>query len=252
MKTNFKGIAKKAMNAVSKNSPSILAGIGVAGFFGSIVLAIKATHEAEEKIEEVKEELDVPELTPQQTVKTVWKCYIPTAVVAGCSAVSIFAGNHISGRRNAALAAACTLSDQAYREYKQKVTETIGEKKEKQIRDEVMQDRVNRTAVSESEIIDTGLGSTLCFDSYSGRLFYADIDKMKRAVADFDLRLLRESCMSLNEWYDEINMPHIKLGDDLMFHIDKGYLEIDFGSILVGNTPCVYVEYNLKPREFYR
>ena len=252
MKINVKKIAKTAVNKVVEHGPSILAGIGVTGFLCSIGMAVKATPKAEEKIEEAKAELDVEELTPVQTVKATWRCYVPTAIVAGCSAVSVFAGNHISGRRNAALAAAYTVTDQAYREYKQKTQEVVGEKKEKQIRDEIMQDRVNRSQVADTDIIETGLGTTICYDSLSGRRFYGDRGRLERVANEFNRRLRYDSYLSLNEWYDELNLPHIKLGDDLGWHIDRGYVELEFGSILVGDTPCVYVEYSVQPREFYR
>lgn len=252
MKINAKKIVKTVASKISEHGPSILAGIGVAGFVCSIGLAVKATPKAEEKIEEAKAELGTDELTPAQTVKAAWKCYIPTAVVAGCSAASVFAGNHISGRRNAALAAVYTVTDQAYHEYKQKAQEALGEKKDKQIQNEIMQDQVNQARVANKGVIDTGLGTTLCYDALSGRLFYGDIERLKRAANDFDRRLRYDSYISLNEWYDELNMPHIKLGDDLGWHIDRGYPELQFGSILVGDTPCVYVRYSVQPKEFYR
>ena len=115
---------------LKKHSPEILTGIGIAGLFVTPVLAVKATPKALALIEEEKNKKWVDKLTPMETVKATWKCYIPAASSAVTSAVCIVGANTVHARRIAALTTAYTMSESTFREYKQKVLETIGEKKE--------------------------------------------------------------------------------------------------------------------------
>ena len=66
--------------SVSKHSPEILTGIGIAGMITTTVLAVRATPKALKLIEEKKDELSVDKLKPIDTVKATWKCYIPATV----------------------------------------------------------------------------------------------------------------------------------------------------------------------------
>jgi hypothetical protein len=120
---------------VSKHSPEILTGVGIAGMITTTILAVKATPKALELINEVKMEENKGTLTPTETIKATWKCYIPAASVCFASTVCLIGASSVSSRRYAALATAYKLSETAYNEYRDKVVDTIGEKKEETIKE---------------------------------------------------------------------------------------------------------------------
>lgn len=84
--------------------------------------------------------------------------------------------------------------------YQEKVVETIGEKKEQQIRDEVAKEQVAKNPVSKNEVIITGGGETLCYDSLSGRYFKSDIEKLRKAVNELNHTMVNDMCASLNDY----------------------------------------------------
>ena len=104
-------------------------------------------------------------------IKAAFKCYIPSAVITTLSVGCIIAASNINHKRNAALATAYSLSESALKLYQEKVIETVGEKKEQQIRDEVAKEQIARNPVSKNEVIVTSSGNTLCYDVLSGRYF---------------------------------------------------------------------------------
>lgn len=251
-KLNLSGAFKALSMSAAEHLPGILTAVGVTGMVTSIVFAVRATPKALELIEEEKVEKQVEKLDPVSAVKATWKYYIPTVATAALSTVCIIEGCHVNNRRNAALAAAYTLSDSAFREYQQKVVETVGPKKEDAIRAEAAKETVARSNTKSSEIILTGKGQTLCYDSISGRKFRSDIERLKQAANELNRRMRYENYISLNEWYDEIDLDHLEpLGDDLGWHIDKGYIELEFSSILVDEEPCLYVGYRVQPKHNY-
>ena len=134
-------------------------------------------------------------------------------------------------------------------EYKDKVVETIGEKKEQTIRDKVAEEKMKKNPVSSSEVFITEKGNTLCYDTISGRYFKSDIDRIKRAENAINKQLLDEMYVSLNDLYDELDLDHTKLGDELGWKIDDGLVELYFSSQLADDgTPCVVMDFTRAPK----
>ena len=251
-KLNFAKLIKNAEIAIVKHSPEILTGIGIAGMITTTVLAVKATPKALRLIEEKKKEEGVDKLTAAETVKATWKCYIPAAVTCVTSTACLVGASSVSARRNAALATAYKLSETALTEYREKVVETIGDKKEQVIREKIDRDHIENNPVTTKEVIITSKGNTLCYDSISGRYFKSDIDQIKKSLNILNRRLLTEMYLSLNEIYDELDLDHIAVGDDLGWNIDDGLIEPYFSSQLASDgTPCIVLSYDKPPKYGY-
>lgn len=251
-KVNLAKTFKSVGKVLAKHGPEILTGIGIGLGIATPVLAVRNTPKALKLIEAKKEELEVETLTPAETVKTTWKCYIPAAATGVASVACILGANTVSGRRSAALATAYSLSETALREYKDKVVETIGEKKEREVRDAIAQDKIDRNPVKAGDIIITEKGNTLCYDVHSGRYFKSDLDKLKKAVNEINYRLINECYISLNEFYYVIGLEETQLGDDLGWRIESGLLDFDYTSKLTDDgTPCIVIDYNIAPKYGY-
>ena len=254
-KTNLATIVASTRQFVSKRSPEILTGIGIAGMISTAVLAVKATPKAMELIEEKKREEWLDKLSPVEMVKVAWKPYIPAIVTCVTSTACLIGASSVNAKRNAALATAYKLSETALAEYREKVIETIGEKKERTVRDKVAEERVKKNPVSKNEVIITGNGKTLCFDPISGRYFMCSIETIKRAENTLNKQMLHDisGYVSLNEFYDEIGLDHTSVGDDLGWNTNQ-IIDIDFSSQLNDNgEPSVVLDYLVAPKyDFYK
>lgn len=252
-KPNLSVVAKSVKTALIKRSPEILMGVGIAGMVTTTVLAVRATPKALSLMDKKKETENIDKLTPVETVKTTWTCYIPAAITGVLSITCLVGANSVNLRRNAALAAAYTLSESTLKEYQEKVIETVGERKEQAVRDAIAKDKVANNPVENREVIITDKGNTLCYDAVSGRYFKSDIDKLKKAENDLNRRMMSEMYISLNDFYEEIGLDTIGIGDDIGWNIDKGYMELDFSSQLATDgTPCLVVSYRYEPRYDFR
>ena len=268
MKLNVSKLCKDAKVMVSKRSPEILTGLGIAGMITTTVLAVKATPKAMKLLEEAKKDIfdnldpeDISgnntdytdiSLKPIEMVKVAWKPYIPAAITGIASISCIIGASSVHAKRNAAIAAAYNLSQTALTEYKEKVVETIGEKKEQAIKDKIAKDKIKKDPVSKSEVIVTGKGNTLCYDAFNSRYFYSDIDQIKRAINELNRIMLNQMYVSLNDFYDELNLKHSGNGDELGWKLDDGFIEVDFSSQLSDDgRPCLVIEYMVAPRYDY-
>lgn len=254
-KPNLANLMSNTRQFVSKRSPEILTGIGIAGMITTTVLAVRATPKALQLIEEKKNDDWVDELSPLEVVKTAWKPYVPAAVTGITSVACLIGASSVNAKRNAALATAYKLSETALTEYREKVIETIGEKKEKTVRDKVAEERVKKNPVSKSEVIVTNNGTTLCFDPISARYFKSSIDKIKRAENELNKQMLHDisGYVSLNDFYDELGLDHTSVGDELGWNVDR-LIDISFSSQLNDNgEPSVVLDYLVAPKyDFYK
>ena len=253
-KENLTNVIKNIQTTLTKHSPEILTGIGIAGMVSTTVLAVKATPKALRLIENAENELsnerceDV-KLKMLDIVKLVWPCYIPAVITCGVSIACLIGGTTVNVKRTAALATAYKISETALNEYKDAVVETIGEKKEKVVKDKVAEKKIKKNPVGNSEVIITKKGETLCYDGAFGRYFKSDIDTIKKAVNVINRNIITDMYASLNDFYDLIGLKPINVGYDLGWNIDDGEIDIYFSSQLAEDgTPCLVIDYSVAPK----
>lgn len=253
----FAELVKRGEKLTVDNSPLILTAVGVTGTLTTAYLTAKATFQAAELIliERVEREYDVigRPLEYREEARLVWQLYIPPAGMAIVTIGAIIGANRIGTRRAAAMAAAYTISERAFDEYKEKIVEKLGAKKERAARDEIAQDRVDRNPVGKTEVIITGGGEVLCFDAYTGRYFYSDIETLKKAQNDINYRILNDTYASLNDFYAMIGLNNVEMGEEVGWNCDK-LLEINFSTTMSNDQkPCILIAFVVMPtRDYYR
>lgn len=252
-------ILKRGQRLLTDNSPAILTAIGASGVIGTAILAARVTPRASRQIEYAKRELiqgsgDEPldvKLGALRTVQIVWKLYVPAALVGGTTIAAIIAANSISSRRNAAILSAFSIVETAAKEYREKVVEIVGEKKEQQIRDGVTADHIARTPVSATEVIIAGSGDVLCFDTLTARWFFSTMEKIRKAQNDINKQCLNDMYASQNDFYQAIGLPPAQLGEELGWRFDN-MLDINFSVHLSQDgQPALALEYKVQPAPSY-
>jgi len=256
---NFNSVQKSLKNLgglISRNSPHILTGFGCAGVLTTAILTGHSTLKAYRIIQIEKENWNDSyaqvkysrhnEMSKMSIVKLTWKVFIPPVLMGATSIACIIGANSINNSRNAALAALYSLSETAFREYKEKVVEEIGRTKELKIRDNVAQDHVTNNPVGDRTIIITGNGDVLCYDALCDRYFKSSPEKIRQQVLDFNYELRSEMWLDLNDLYYHLGLPSTKLGKQMGFDIDKvekGGARIDYTSSLTPEgLPCLVID----------
>ena len=249
--------ARDMKTSLSKRSPEILMGIGITGMITTTVLAVKATPKALQLVESTKKELDVEQLTPVETVKATWRCYVPAAISGAVSIACLIGSHSVNARRNAALATAYKLSETAFSEYRDSVVETIGEKKEKAVRDKVSEKQLEKNPVTTTEVIVTGKGQTLFFDPLSSRYFYSDLNKISKAENKLNKWINCDpfdAGVTLNDFYTEIGLPTTMTGDNLGWNLGVGLIEVYTSAQKVADgeehegEPCLVLNFARPPQ----
>lgn len=244
MKLNIpiKDIVKVSSRAIAKYTPEILTGIGISGMISAIVLAIKATPKAMEHIKEEDAE------TVKEIVKATWKDYIPTVAVTGLSIVCLLGSNSVSYKRNTALAAAYKLSENAFTEYQDKVKTTVGERKEKQIQEEVAADKAKNIEFKESDIHNSVHGESIFIDGPTGQVFKSNKDYVEKIIAKINEQVSIYDFVSQNDFLSSLDcdLNEVSAGDDIgWFNRKNKKLVVHFGSTIKYNQPCFVMNYKV-------
>ena len=136
-------LIRKSSHFVVKHSPEILMGMGTAGLTTSVIFAAQASPKALELLKKAEEEKG-SKLTFWEKVRACGKVYIPTTGMTLFSLSCFWTSHGINMKRNAILTGLYSTAEQALQEYQKKTMELLGEKDEKEIRQSINQDKVNR------------------------------------------------------------------------------------------------------------
>lgn len=243
---NLAAFAKRVEKYTVDNAPAILTGIGITGTIATAYLTGKASYEAAIIIED----RDVrPE--PKEMVKLTWRLYVPAVTTGLLTVGAIFASNHVSSRRATAMATAYSLSERAFTEYREKIVEKLGEHKEREYREEVAQDRINRNPPNDAEVIITDGGEVLCYDSFSGRYFKSSMTDLKHAENEINHLILHQGYASVSDLYEIIGLPVTRYSEEVGWNIDYR-LNMQFSTVLSPDgRPCISIDFDLHPHRKY-
>ena len=238
-------ILRRVQKNLVKNSPSLLTAAAITGVVSTAYLVAKASWRAA-LIVENEEAVNGRNPNRKERYKLntqlVWKEYIPAAATGTVTIASIVGSNRVSNKRGAAAQAAFVLSERAYSEYREKVIEQFGERKDRMIRDEIADTKVQ--ANPPSALIISGPGNILCCELETKRYFTSDIEELNKARNRLNEALLKQDRMSLDEWYDMIGLESTSHSAEIGWKSDRLMeLEITYVSAPDGR-PCLAFEYN--------
>lgn len=255
---NLKSMTRSIRRSLGKNAPKLLLGVGIAGAFTAVAFAVEATPKAMLLLEDKKRELDVEKLDAKTVVKTAAPVYIPTAISLGMSAVCCIGALNVKERQNAALAAACTLSETALKTYQTKVVEAVGAEKEQQIREAVSLEKMAKNP--EPKNIPTAKGIKMddvtydqrvkCWESLSGNYIWTTRNAIEKALNGLNKQLLSDFRVTENDLFDYLGMEHNRNGDLLGWDTENT-LEIEtfYSSKLDDDgMPCLVLDYRTPPK----
>ena len=246
---------RRTGRTLNNNSTSILSAAAVGGVIVTAVLAVRAGKKTEIVLSHDESELP-PVLWKQgysvektkAMVKLFWRDYIPPAAAGVATIACIIGANQIGLRKQAAIFGAYTLADTAFREYKEEVVGLLGEKKDQAITDKVAARKIDENPPADNQVIITGGGDQLCYDTLSGRYFNSDVESIRRAANDVNEEIIGGNMWaSLNEFWARLGLADTTLGEELGFNLEH-LVELTFTPhITKDGKPCLAVTHSKLP-----
>lgn len=280
MKVNLNGVTRivsKAAFAVKKASPELMLGVGVVGVVGAAVMACKATLKAKDIIEDTHNEIDevqedlldrrVPEKYRRKEIFKIYihhtskmaAIYAPAAVVGGLSLALIIGSHCVLNRRYLGTTAAYKALEEAYRAYRKRVVEALGEEKEKEVYYGAKHENdipVREVSTETGEAVITPTKGVIVNPDVVGSPYARFFDETSTewqknsefnrmfltAQQNYANNLLKaRGHLFLNEVYDMLGLPRSQAGAVVGWLLGAGDDFVDFG---------IYNAFNEKARDF--
>lgn len=232
---NLRTLLKQGERIARSNSPVILAGMACAGVLATAYLARQAG------INHAWDRASGPPVERKEDWKRCWKFYIPPVVTGAVTIGCIITSTRVGVRRTAAMAAAYSVSERAFTEYREKVEEKLGTNKERAIRDEIAQDNVTKTAPGPSVIL-LGGGQTIFYEYFTGRYFLSDMETLRRAENEINARVLRCDYATLAEFHTLIGQPPTQGAMDMGWDKEK-LMDLDISACLTHDDSKAAIEF---------
>lgn len=250
---------------VKKNAPQIMIFFGVAGMIYSAVKACKATvdlvditnekDEIEKKIEkEITNEEELAKKIRDTKIRyylDVAKLYTPSVIICMVSVSSIFWGNRIFIKRNAALSTILAATNTGFKEYRRRITDKYGEEADKygkfgfdqmEVKEQIIDEETGKKKTVKSKLDVTD--DTLALYSQYARYFdesspywekTAEYNQMFLRIKQnyFNEMLKAKKFIFLNDVYEALGIPRTQAGQFVGWVYDEnnpiGDNYIDFG-----------------------
>lgn len=181
---------------ISKHAPSILTGVGIGGFFTATIMAARATPDY------IQERNQLSSKTAKDEILTVARHYWPTATVMATSTACVLLANHINLQRQAALAAACSLTETTLQNYKAKVKEVLGEKEEQKVEHQINSEIIDDPKTDiQKDLALYPIDMQVIIDKFTGTKFYLTVETVRQIVNEFNGDLLESGyCPYYDLW----------------------------------------------------
>jgi hypothetical protein len=247
---------KKVQEFVTQNSTTILTAGGVVGTVATGVFAWRGGYTTAEKILEKEAgaitppEDDATPLTKFEKVVIATPTTAPAVIFGGATIGCIIMAHRMSAQRAAAIAAAYGLVQKDFAEYKDKVSEKLTGPKNQAIKDEIAQDRVDRTRGAEKIVIIDGT-DVLAFDQPTGRYFKSSMEEINSAVNKTNQSIIQHGSVRASEFYDELGLPETTWASNVGFNLDN-MVELDITTTQAADgRPCLSINFARFPIEDY-
>lgn len=259
---------------LKKQSPHIFFAAGIVGVVASTVLACKATLKLEETLDDIKNEIDDVKTNGTEAEKSkdlayvyskgttkLVKLYAPSVLVGGAS-IAMLTGAHVTlTRRNTSLTVAYAGLHKAYDEYRARVREELGEKKELDIYQGATMIDVEDPVTGKKtkhRVVDPNALSPYAriFDEYN--INWTKDSELNRlyiqAQQNYANHLLQaRGFVFLNEVYDNLGFEHSSAGAVVGWVLDEnGDNYVDFGmfearnsDFINGSERSVWLDFNV-------
>ena len=239
-----------AINALRNNTKehsTVLLSVGAGvGTLATAYLVARASFKACDVIRHEEKIWGTPTERKERVIqrtKLVWKFYIPPAI-AGVSTVGLIVGANRTGiKKVLAAQTALAVSERVYNEYRDKVIEEYGDRKDQSIRDQIAEERVKATAPG-PDIMISGPGNVLCCEMYTGRYFTSDMETLRKAQNELNSKLLAHDLATFDDFYEMIGLARTSSSGNLGWKSTK-LMKLEFSTVLTEDgRPCLTFEYN--------
>lgn len=239
----------RAIQILNRHQKAIYTIATITANAATVYLSIDAGRKIQREIEQFP-----PDATNGEKLKRIGKYFIAPVTTATLQTIYAIRTNNKALQRAEELTTIVANGQQLLSNYQEYAAKEIGNNKAENIRNDAAIESMHQHPLTEdTPIVYTGHGSTIVYEVLTGRYFYASIEWLEHCEIELQRNVLANMYCSLNEVYDEINVPQNEVGNMLGFTVDNPPTFIyRYGPISeTDKRPCLLLEYQYPPKEDY-
>ena len=212
---------------IKEHASGIFFGTGCACMIATVTSAILNTKSNQLKIDEIKKDAGLDDIhKKKEIIKTTIKSYIPTAIGVVGTLYSFAEVYLLSKKKILSLATAYALSTETLNAHRDAIRQVLSKEDANKVEmfanaQMQQQTKYSTTPMQSSDIYETGTGTYLCLDTFTGRLFRSNKDVIERARAELNNRFHVDMFIEHNDFCDIINLPRTTAGSIFGWDVSK-------------------------------
>ena len=217
----------------------------VLGIGATVIRAIKDTPEVNRIVDDATVEKG-EDLSLKEKVVLYSKGYWKTIAIGTATILLVVGMSVLSEKSYAGLATAYALTNDKINSYKEAVDEIVDNKTKEKINSKVVEKEITKAKENKVDVIKTTYGDTLIFDSWSGRYFYGDIEKVRQVINDANDKLLNDGYVPVDDIYWELGLPSSDMGSRMGwdYNMNSYLIQVRFDTILTDdNKACITINF---------
>lgn len=226
----------KVMSCLKKSAPTILSILSCVGVVATAVVSSKAAIKAVTIVNEKTE--SEGNLTKAETLKSCWKCYIPSVAIGASTILCIAGANLLNRSSQATLMSAYAMLNEAHQKYRKAANTVYGENADSNIKAQVARDvYVSNSGYSLYDPNACTGDSMLFYDDFSERYFTTTIAAVVNAEYHINRNLQLRGYAYLNEFYEFLGLEETPQGTTIGWSMtniyESGFSWLDFDNRLI-------------------
>lgn len=231
-----------------KNGSHIATYAGIVFMVATVAEAVRSTYKASAKIKKVKEEQKLDKMPFKDVFKLVWKNYIPTASGLVISTTLLILGDRLGEKKRAALMAAYSLSETAFKEFRDTTKELTSEETVKKIEDKINSNKIEKVSAPIDASYINGAEQVIV-EPITNQKFFGTWNLVLSIANKLNKACVLEGygrTIAFNDFLYELKLKNSDIGEDIGWTVDN-LIDITPTCKEVNGIMYVCINYENKP-----
>lgn len=208
----------RLINKLKNGSPIALTVVGLIGVIGTAITASRATLKYKEYLDTREQKEDLKEDIKEKAIEAV-KIYWPAATICVGTLLSCGGASYLSNKKIAGLSAGYAMIAKGYNDFQKEIESVVGKDPITYSKQQIAKNEYCR---NKEAFIYPENDKLTYYEEFRGEFFEVDKATVIEAAYSINRLMASQGFVSLNNYYEFLNLSPIDIGDDLGWSYSVG------------------------------
>lgn len=247
-------MSKNFARSLKRAAPIIFTGLSILGTIGTAILSARSAV----KYKEITDDWKLEEPDKKEKMIITAKTFAPAALIGLATILSTTGASYLNAKNVASISAGYAMLTKGYKDFEKKARSVIGEDKYREIKRAIGIDSAKIKEYKKADMADSD--NVTFYEAFRDEFFERDKSTVIEAEYAVNRLMATQGYVSLNEFYEQLDLPPIDLGDQIGWSYGLGadlygYAWVDFEHYifeLEEGLEAIQILYPYPPDEHYK